>query len=83
MDLIAKYLSYLIYAFDLAIFGRVIMSWVSPRGNDPISSILIQMTEPLIAPIRRVLPQFGMFDLSPVVALLILNFIVRPVVDAL
>ena len=83
MDLIAKYLSYLIYAFDIAILGRVIMSWVSPRGNDPISSILIQMTEPLIAPIRRVLPQFGMFDLSPMVALLLLNFIVRPVVDAL
>ena len=83
MDLIAKYLSYLIYAFDLAIFGRVIMSWVSPRGNDPISSILIQMTEPLMAPIRRVLPQFGMFDLSPMVALLLLHFIGPRVVNLL
>ena len=83
MDLIVKYLTYLIYAFNMAIFGRVIMSWISPRGDDQISRVLIQITEPLIAPIRRVLPRFGMFDLSPMIALLLLNFIVLPVVGAL
>jgi YggT family protein len=64
--------SYLIWAFNIAIIGRVIMSWVSPRGDDPISSVLIQITEPLLAPIRRVLPRFGMFDLSPMVAVIVL-----------
>ena len=59
------------------------MSWISPHGDDPVSSILIQITEPIIAPIRRVLPRFGMFDLSPMIALLVLNFIVLPVVNAL
>ena len=83
MDLFLKFLTYLIYAFNMAIFGRVLMSWISPRGDDQISRILIQITEPLIAPIRRVLPRFGMFDLSPMVALLLLNFIVLPVVGTL
>ena len=82
MDL-NEFLSYLIFAFTIAIFGRVIMSWISPRGDDQISRVLIQITEPLIAPIRRVLPRFGMFDLSPMIALLLLNFIVRPGVDLL
>ena len=83
MDLIATYVKYLIFAFNIAIFGRVIMSWISPHGDDPVSSILIRITEPIIAPIRRVLPRFGMFDLSPMIALLLLNFIVLPVVNAL
>ena len=83
MDLFLKFLTYLIYAFNMAIFGRVLMSWVSPRGDDQISRVLIQITEPLIAPIRRVMPRFGMFDLSPMIALLLLNFIVLPVVGAL
>jgi len=76
-----KYLTYLINAFNMAILGRVIMSWVSPRGDDQISRVLIQITEPLIAPIRRVIPRFGMFDLSPMIALLLLNFIVLRVVE--
>ena len=82
MDLFqVKYLTYLINAFNMAILGRVIMSWVSPRGDDQISRVLIQITEPLIAPIRRVIPRFGMFDLSPMIALLLLNFIVLRVVE--
>ena len=40
------------------------MSWISPKGNDPISSILHQITEPVLGPIRRLMPQLGMFDLS-------------------
>ena len=83
MDLFVKYLTYLIYAFNMAIFGRVIMSWISPRGDDQISRVLIQITEPLIAPIRRVLPRFGMFDLSPMIALVLLNLIVLRALEEL
>jgi YggT family protein len=68
---------------SIAIFGRVIMSWVSPRGNDPVSAILFQVTEPVLGPIRRVIPQMGMFDLSPLVALIILNYLVPRVVRLL
>ena len=80
---IGTFISLFIYALNIAIFGRVIMSWVSPRGDDPISAILIQITEPILAPIRRVLPHMGMFDLAPMVALLLLNLVVLPVLQRL
>ena len=66
-----------------AIFGRVIMSWVSPRGGDPLSNLLIQITEPILQPIRRVIPSMGMFDLTPMVALILLTIIQRVLIGAL
>ena len=79
-ELAATYINYLIWALTLAIFGRVLMSWISPKGNDPVTPLLYQITEPILAPIRRVLPQMGMLDLAPMVAILILNYLIRPLV---
>jgi len=75
-----NFINYLIWALTLAIFGRVLMSWISPKGSDPITPLLYQVTEPILAPIRRLLPQMGMLDLAPMVAILILNYLVRPLV---
>jgi len=65
------------WAFNLALIGRVVMSFVSPRGNDPISNLFYQITEPVLRPIRRFLPNTGMIDLSPMVALIVVNLIVN------
>ncbi len=71
-------LFYLIY---LSILGRIILTLaVSFIANPPpllveITQALIQVTEPILAPIRRVLPSFGMLDFSPIVAILLLSFI--------
>ena len=62
-------------ALSIAIFGRIIMSWISPAASDPISALLHQITEPILAPIRRIVPPLGMFDLTPMVAILLLYFI--------
>ena len=80
MTLLHNFAQYLIIAMNVAIFGQVLMSWVSPRGDDPISRILFQITEPVLQPIRRVIPRTGMFDLTPMVALLALNLIIAPIV---
>lgn len=77
-ELLRTFFDLLITALSVAIFGRVIMTWISPRGDDPISPILIQISEPILAPLRRIIPPLGMFDLTPMVALLLLNVIVRP-----
>lgn len=53
---------------------RAILSWVS-RGNNPIEAVMIQLTEPLLRPIRRVLPPMGGLDLSMIVVLLGLQFL--------
>ena len=66
----------------LTILGRIILTLVlSFMANDPpptlvnITQVFVQVTEPILAPIRRVLPNFGMIDFSPLVAILALTFI--------
>ena len=81
-DFVVTFVDMLVYVLSIAIFGRVVMSWISPGGNDPVSTILFQITEPILGPIRRVMPRLGMFDLSPMVALILLNFVIRPLLAA-
>lgn len=65
----------------LTILARIIMTLVisfmpdPPPGLVSITQVLVQLTEPILAPIRRVLPTFGMLDFSPMVAILLLAFI--------
>jgi YggT family protein len=66
----------------LVVLGRVLMSWIDPRFERPISQYLYSVTEPFLAPIRRALPQTGMFDLSPLLVLLGLGILMRVVLAA-
>ena len=61
----------------LLIIGRVLMSWINPRMDGAVGRFLFETTEPLLAPIRRILPSTGMIDLAPLVLLLVLGVIVR------
>jgi YggT family protein len=64
---------------------RVLVSWVSPDPFNPIVIFLGRMTEPFLALFRRVIPPIGMIDISPVVALLVLqaaqHFLVKTLLD--
>jgi YggT family protein len=73
----ANFLQLLFMALWLLVFGRMIMSWVDPQGRNQISSLLFQATEPILAPVRRMLPQAGMVDWSGFVVLIVLGFIWR------
>jgi len=73
--LIANFLQVLVMAVWLLVLGRVLVSWVDPRGSNQLSLFLIQATEPFLAPIRRLLPQTGMIDFSPLILMLILGAI--------
>ncbi|MDD5128040.1 MAG: YggT family protein [Candidatus Omnitrophica bacterium] len=56
---------------------RALLSWVSPDPDNPIVQFLEKYTEPILAPIRRVLPanlKFGI-DISPIIAFLAIMFI--------
>lgn len=67
-----------IWIFIFAIIIQVIMSWVSPGAqyyHNPAASLLHSLTEPLLRPVRRMLPPVGMIDLSPLVVTLCLYII--------
>lgn len=69
MTLIAQ----LLYLYTLAIFARAILSFFPIRPGSPIAPVaqfLYRITEPVLAPVRRVLPSMGGLDLSPLVVIL-------------
>ena len=59
----------------LAIMARVIISWFSPNPTNKLIIILYQVTEPFLAPLRRIIPRVGMFDFSPFVAIILLQLL--------
>lgn len=66
-------------ALFIVVTGRVLISWINPRFEGPVARFLFETTEPLLAPIRRVLPQAGMIDLSPMVLGMVLLILMRVV----
>ncbi|MBW7982965.1 YggT family protein [Enterobacillus tribolii] len=59
------------YLVFWAIIVRAIMSWVS-QGRSPLDYVLHQLTEPLMAPVRRIIPAMGGLDFSAMVVILVL-----------
>lgn len=58
-----------------AVLARVILSWVAPDPYNPVVRIVVQLTEPVMAPARRLLPPMGGLDLSPILVLLAIQFL--------
>jgi YggT family protein len=82
MAFIGVLLRSLVVAAWLVVLGRVLMSWLDPRFERPISRFLYRLTEPILAPIRNILPRTGRLDLSPLIVLLGLGFLMRVVLAA-
>ena len=61
----------------LLVLGRIVMSWVDPTGKSRFGAFLVQATEPLLAPVRRMLPPSGMFDFSSFLVLIVLGVLWR------
>ena len=70
---ITQLISLLINVFIFAVFARAILSWVNPGTFNAAASILATLTEPLLDLCRKVIPDLGGIDLSPLAALLLLQ----------
>lgn len=77
MKTIVYWTARLVRVYQILIFIRVLISWIPVDRNNRLIDALFQLTEPVLAPIRRIMPRTGMIDFSPVIALLILSFIER------
>jgi YggT family protein len=69
---------YLLVIFELILVARVLLSWFPnvDRGN-PLIQLIFDITEPVLRPIRDLLPQGMMLDLSPLIVILILNLLLQ------
>ena len=83
---IARLIELAVYVYIVAILIRVVLSWINPYGTrHPVGDLLYSLTEPLMAPARRLIPPIAGLDLSPIAVLVLLQLtlilIVRPLND--
>ena len=79
MAFVVIILQALVVAVWIGVLGRVLMSWIDPGASRPVSQFLYRITEPMLAPIRNVLPRTGQLDFSPLVLLFGLGLLMRVV----
>jgi YggT family protein len=60
---------------SLAILIRALLSWVVPDPRNPIAQALDVITEPILQPLRQIVPRMGMMDITPMVAIILLQVI--------
>ena len=66
-------LATLVDLYSLVVLTAVVMSWVRVDWRNPLARIVYSLTEPVLAPIRRLLPVMGGLDFSPMVVLFALR----------
>lgn len=69
--------------FFFAIIISVILSWVAPGGASPAAELVNQITEPALAPFRRILPSMGGLDISPILAFMVIQLLQSYVIPPL
>ncbi|MFC3285561.1 YggT family protein [Litchfieldella rifensis] len=70
-----------IYFF--ALIAMIILSWVAPQASHPGALLIMQLVEPIMAPVRKVIPPLGMIDLSPIVVFIAISLVDGIVVGSL
>lgn len=68
-------LSLVLQALSLLIIGRALLSWFDPGMKSQPGRLLVMLTEPVVGPIRQIMPNLGMIDISPIIALILLQVI--------
>ena len=67
----------------ITLFVRIIMSWINPGGYNPIISLMVSLTDPMMRPARRILPPFSGLDLSPLIVFVVLQLCLMLLVQPL
>lgn len=79
---VTRLVGFLLYGFlsiySLLIVIRIVLSWVLDYSSR-ILQFFVRLTDPILEPFRRMIPPLGMFDISPIIVLLLINFLQRAV----
>ena len=78
MDLLCAVLK----VYFIVLFARIILSWFPIQPGTTmasIASIIYEVTEPVLGPVRRLIPSFGMLDISPIVVFIGLQILERAI----
>ena len=69
-----QFINLLFQVLIFAIVARALLSWFNLRPDHPLVRILFDLTEPILNPLRRVIPTIGMLDITPIAAIILLQF---------
>jgi YggT family protein len=58
-----------------AILASIVLSWIAPQTKHPGAYLLHQLTEPVMGPARRMLPNLGGLDFSPILVFIMINLV--------
>ena len=73
-EILIRPIGFIFSLAQFAILGRVLLSWLRTDNSHPVIKLLYDITEPILQPIRNLTVNMGgMFDFSPIIALLLLN----------
>lgn len=61
--------------YTFAIIARALISWVQPDPRNPIVQFLNRITDPVLRPIGRLIPPFGGLDITPLIAILLIQLV--------
>lgn len=73
MEMIVDILIWVLQLLTFALIGRALLSWIDPRMEWTISRILADVTDPIVLPLRRVIPPIGVLDVSFIVAIILIQ----------
>jgi YggT family protein len=65
----------LVKIYFFALLGMIILSWIAPGSSNPAAYLMYQITEPVMAPFRRMLPSMGGLDFSPILLFILINIV--------
>jgi YggT family protein len=68
-------ISLLVNIYFFALLAMIILSWIAPGSRNPAVYLLYQITEPVMAPVRKILPAMGGLDFSPILVFILINVI--------
>lgn len=77
---ITKFVLALLQVFSWLLVARVILSWVNPRPRNELLIMVIRVTEPVLAPLRAIIPLRGI-DISPLLAWLLIRLLMRLIIQ--
>ena len=85
MPELINFLGWLLGLYSWVIIAAALITWVSPDPRNPVVMFLRQVTEPVLAPVRRLLPPWktGGLDFSPLIVILAIQFVERVVLPGL
>ncbi|MBR9869998.1 MAG: YggT family protein [Gammaproteobacteria bacterium] len=66
-------LSLIVKIYFWSVIAVVVVSWIAPQSGHPAIQLVAQITEPVMRPVRNIMPSMGGLDLSPIIVFLILN----------